>query len=169
MPYLAVLGVGSWSPTRGARFKPGVYEVSDEIAAAARRVGSKRLLVSNDTPFIIAEDGEAYYAPPVKPRTLRPETVGDPDAGANLIDPEKEPDPSGALTTEHLSQGLTEERGVKLAPHPEVPLAEETEADVPDARPLATSARYVCEFCGEAKASNPSLARHIEFHHAVTK
>lgn len=168
MPYLAVLGVGVWSPTRGVRFKPGVYEVDDEIARLAREAGTKKLLVSEDTPFVIStNDDDVYLKPKPRGTSLRPEPRGDPDAAENLADPEKEdPSLSYALTLEDLQHGM--ERGVRLEPHLEMPAEPEPVADT-EPPVLPTGVRYACEFCDEEKASGASLARHIEFHHAVTR
>ena len=166
MPYLAVLGVGSWSPTRGVRFQPGVYEVDAEIAALAREDAIEgKLLVSDDTPFVISEsNGEVYRKPPER-KSLRARDVGDPDDPYNLLDPEKEPQLSVALTLEDLKSGSAD--GVSVQSHheaPEPPPEADTEPPV-----LPTGVRYACEFCDVEKPSGPSLARHIEFNHAVTR
>lgn len=54
MPWLVVLGEGSWSPLRGVRFKPGKHEVTEEIAAIVRTQARRNLLVFDIEPEIVS-------------------------------------------------------------------------------------------------------------------
>jgi hypothetical protein len=54
LPWLAVLGSGSWT-VDGLRFPAGVHEVSDEIAERARRSGLRSLVVSDGEQLSVRE------------------------------------------------------------------------------------------------------------------
>lgn len=49
MPFLVILGEGTWRPDREHFYKAGVHEVSDEIAALAR---AENLVVTETRPEI---------------------------------------------------------------------------------------------------------------------
>ena len=65
MPWLAVLGSGSWM-ANGLRFGPGVHEVSEEIAEKARATGRRSLVVCDEQP----ELADAREHGPLKPEDL---------------------------------------------------------------------------------------------------
>lgn len=52
MPYLTVLGKGSWGPDAARRFAAGVHEVDHEVAEAARASGIKTLVVTDGPPRV---------------------------------------------------------------------------------------------------------------------
>lgn len=60
MPWLVVLGQGSWSPKPGVRFRAGKHKISREVAdsaRAARAKGQKSLIVLDDEPEIVTSLG----------------------------------------------------------------------------------------------------------------
>jgi hypothetical protein len=59
MPWLAVTGTTQWGAGRNLpTFKPGVYEVSEEVAAIARRDAPPRVVVCNEEPTVTTGHGE---------------------------------------------------------------------------------------------------------------
>lgn len=53
MPYLVVLGGGSWWAADGNRYNEGVHMVSQETADAARASGIRSLVVSDTEPTLV--------------------------------------------------------------------------------------------------------------------
>jgi len=49
MPWLAILGNGSWMVGK-QRFDAGIHEVSEEIAAKAQATGMRRLVICDEKP-----------------------------------------------------------------------------------------------------------------------
>lgn len=67
MPWLVVLGNGSWMPRPGMRFTAGVHEISDEVAIWARKSKLKMLLVMDREPEIEPE----HQGGPLTPDKLK--------------------------------------------------------------------------------------------------
>lgn len=55
MPWLVILGSGSWSYGR-TRYEAGLHEVDEEVAEAARRA-PKKLLVTAERPVLARSEG----------------------------------------------------------------------------------------------------------------
>lgn len=70
MPYLIVLGNGSWR-YRDHTYKAGVHEVSEELADAARRAPVRSLVVMNRKPVVVQKTpGPLTLADLKRPRRM---------------------------------------------------------------------------------------------------
>lgn len=67
MPWLVVLGEGSWSPERGVRYKAGKHEITEEMATFARLQGRRNLMVFDIEPEIVS----GAVAGPLTPEDIK--------------------------------------------------------------------------------------------------
>ncbi len=84
MPWIVVTGRRTWRPRRGVAFQPGVYEVPEEIAEAARAVGG--IWVGDTEPTITTDKASGGAL------TLEDVQVG-PRPGVRVLEPEAEAEP----------------------------------------------------------------------------
>ena len=95
MPYLVVLGNGSWR-YNGVTYKAGVHEISDELARVAQLAPVRSLVVMSEKPVVMQKTpGPLTIADLKRPRmgvSLRPSAVPEttdpePDLGVPLDHP----------------------------------------------------------------------------------
>lgn len=63
MPWLVVLGSGSWTPGPGMRYRAGKHYVTEEVAAKARALGRRTLIVVDEEPEIVRGVGPGPLTP----------------------------------------------------------------------------------------------------------